>query len=110
MHEQRRIRNLLEHRTEGQLPLDQYDVSYEGPADNLTNYATPTVYTVTTKETTFVLTKTIETTLCGYKLMLTERPKLFILETERGKTFNICAKISVNAWIFSLMLTPSLFT
>lgn len=76
-----------------------YDVLYEGPADKLTaqgNLNTPTVYTVTTKETIFALTKTTEMTLCGYKLMLTEHPKLFILETERGKTFKIRTKISVN--------------
>lgn len=85
--------------------FDQYDVLYEGLAARLTspvNPQAPIVYTVTTQETTFALTKTHETSVCGYKLMQTEHPKLFILETTRGKTFKARAKMVVeNLDIFS---------
>lgn len=54
------------------------------------------MYTVTTKETTFALTKTTEISLCGYTLVQTEHPKLFILETQRDHTFKIRSRISVD--------------
>lgn len=63
----------------------RYDVLYERPAYRLTQPDSPTVYTVTTKETTFALAKTAEVNLCGYKVIRTEHPKLFILETQPGK-------------------------
>ncbi|KYN00578.1 hypothetical protein ALC62_08647 [Cyphomyrmex costatus] len=83
--------------------FDQYDILYEGLATRLVpknNYSTPTVYTVTTqdtvvfKETTFALTKTID--VCGYKLSQTEHPKLFILQTQKGRTFKTRDKIAVD--------------
>lgn len=83
-----------------------YDALYEGIAHKLTprpgqGYS-PTVYTVTTKETTFALAKTSEFNLCGYQVIQTEHPKLFILETERGRTFRTRSRISVdNLDIFS---------
>lgn len=67
--------------------FDQYDILYEGLATKLiprANQSTPVIYTVTTQETTFALTKTSEASLCGYKLIQTEHPKLFVLETWRG--------------------------
>lgn len=80
----------------------RYDVLYEGPAHRLTQADSPTVYTVTTKETTFALAKTTETNLCGYKITRTEHPKLFILETQPGKAFKTQTRISVdNLDIFS---------
>lgn len=51
---------------------------------------------MTTQETTFALTKTTEMSLCGYKLIQTEHPKLFILETQRGHTFKTKTKISID--------------
>lgn len=85
--------------------FDQYDILYEGIATKLLpreNQTTPAVYTVTTKETTFALTRTTEMNLCGYKLLQTEHPKLFILETSRGHTFKSRSKIAVdNLDIFS---------
>jgi hypothetical protein len=76
--------------------FDCYDILYEGTAIRLTpKEATiqpgPTVYTVTTADTTFALTRTTEVNLCGYKLYNTEHPKLLILETQPGKTFRIRA-------------------
>lgn len=68
----------------------QYTVLYEGPATKITgesNQETPIIYSLTTKETTFSLMQSGEETLCGYTLLRTEHPKLFILETGRGKAF-----------------------
>jgi len=79
--------------------FSHYDILYEGRANKLTpraNQTSPTVYTVTTRETTFALTKTAEVSLCGYTLVQTEHPKLFILETQRDHTFKIRSRISVN--------------
>ncbi|KYN15930.1 hypothetical protein ALC57_11822 [Trachymyrmex cornetzi] len=71
--------------------FSHYDVLYEGKASKLT-----TVYTVTTRETTFAFTKTTEISLCGYTLSQTEHPKLFILETQRDRTFRVRSRISVD--------------
>ncbi|KYQ60584.1 hypothetical protein ALC60_00357 [Trachymyrmex zeteki] len=79
--------------------FDRYDILYEGLATKLsqkTGQATPTVYTVTTQDTTFALTKTSDFDICGYKLTQTEHPKLFILETQKGKTFSSRSKITVD--------------
>lgn len=85
--------------------FDRYDILYEGLAVKLTprnNQSSPAVYTVTAQETTFALTKTTEMSLCGYKLVQTEHPKLFILETQRGRTFKTRTKVAVdNLDIFS---------
>jgi len=54
------------------------------------------IYNVTTVETPFMLTRTTETNLCGYKLYRREHPKLPIMETRRGTTFKTRAKITVD--------------
>jgi len=60
------------------------------------------IYTVITQETTFVLAKASEFSLCGYNLVQTEHSKLFILKTQDGRTFKTKIKISVdNLDIFS---------
>ncbi|KYM96840.1 hypothetical protein ALC62_12491 [Cyphomyrmex costatus] len=79
--------------------FEQYDILYEGLATKLSpkqNQTTPIVYTVTTQETTFALTKTSEIDVCGYKLAQTEHPKLLILQTQKGRTFKIRTKITVD--------------
>lgn len=85
--------------------FDRYDILYEGIATRLSaqgNQSTAIIYTVTTGETTFALTKTSEFSVCGYKLLQTEHPKLLILETQRGRTFKPRSRISVdNLDIFS---------
>jgi len=85
--------------------FDRYDILYQGLAVKLTPkdvQATPVIYTVTTQETTFALAKASELSLCGYNLIQTEHPKLFILETQEGRTFKTKTKISVdNLDIFS---------
>jgi len=56
----------------------------------------PTIYTLTTEDITFALTKTKEQPLCGYTLLRTEHPKLFILETRKRDTFAARGAIPVN--------------
>lgn len=76
-----------------------YDVLYEGLATRLSpREGDPglTVYTVTTHETTFALTRTSELPLCGYTLLKTEHPKLFLMETSKGSSFRSKTQISVN--------------
>lgn len=68
----------------------QYDVLYEGLANKIQDdksSSSPTIYTLVTDDVTFALTKTKEQPLCGYTLLRTEHPKLFILETARGESF-----------------------
>jgi len=85
--------------------FDRYDILYEGIANKLSPKANQTssiIYTITTRDTTFALTKTDEFSLCGYRLFRTEHPKLIILETQRGRTFKTRSQISVdNLDIFS---------
>ncbi|EGI67244.1 hypothetical protein G5I_04177 [Acromyrmex echinatior] len=60
------------------------------------NQIAPTIYIVTTKETTFALIKAAEFSLCEYTLVQTEHSKLFILETQRDHTFKIRSRISLD--------------
>jgi len=80
--------------------FQQYDVLYEGSAtkikDDTTDPSSPTVYSLSTEDITFALTKTKEQPLCGYTLLRTEHPKLFILETTKGDTFARRGSIPVN--------------
>ncbi|KAL6421646.1 hypothetical protein ACFW04_014564 [Cataglyphis niger] len=86
----------------------RYDVLYEGPAtriiDDTINSVSPIIYSLTTEDITFALTKTKEQPLCGYTLLCTKHPKLFILETKKGDTFASRGIISVdNLYIFAYM-------
>lgn len=79
--------------------FDRYDILYEGTAVRLSpraNQTSTTVYTVTTGDTTFALAKTKEFDLCGYKIFQTEHPKLLVLETQRGRTFKMRSKITID--------------
>jgi len=72
--------------------FSHYDILHEGQANKLTpraNQTSPIVYTITTRETTFALTKTAEISLCGYTLVQTEYRKFFILKTQRDHTFKV---------------------
>lgn len=76
----------------------RYDVLYEGIAqktreENVTN--APTIYSLITQDTTFALTKTTEIKNCGFTLLRTEHPKLFIMETQPGNTFAQAKPVSV---------------
>ncbi|XP_078051819.1 uncharacterized protein LOC144477967, partial [Augochlora pura] len=79
--------------------FEQYDVLYEGLAmkitDSMNGASSPSVYALTTDELTFTLTKKGETPICGYTLLQTEHPQLFILETSKGRTFTNKQKIDV---------------
>lgn len=65
----------------------QYNILYQGLAvkiQNNNNAESAIIYSLTTQDITFALTKTKEQPLCGYTLFQTEHPKLFILETTKG--------------------------
>lgn len=67
----------------------QYNVLYQGQAAKIQeedHNESPIIYSLTTQDITFALTKTREQPLCGYTLFQTEHPKLFILETTKGDT------------------------
>lgn len=67
--------------------LRSYDVLYEGPAEKSEEESEeqhPIIYSLTTSEITFALAKTGEHHLCGYSLITTEHPRLFIIETSKG--------------------------
>ncbi|KAL6419585.1 hypothetical protein ACFW04_011315 [Cataglyphis niger] len=89
--------------------FSNYGILYESYADkiidNINQQAqkeSPIIYTVTTKETTFALARTSDTNLCGYRITQTEHPKLFILETQSGRTFKPQSRIAIdNLDIFS---------
>lgn len=78
----------------------QYDVLYEGPATKITGHETTLnpliIYSLVTEDITFALSKTKEQPVCGYTLLQTEHPKLFILETKKGETFKKRGIVPVN--------------
>ncbi|XP_047370478.1 uncharacterized protein LOC124957491 [Vespa velutina] len=86
-------------RPESSCNSDNYKVLYEGLATKLKAMGNaeiyPDIYTITTQDVTFTLEKRAEHHLCGYTLLLSEHPKLFILETQKGRTFASKAKLSV---------------
>lgn len=70
--------------------FNYYDVLYEGYAERITDTVSKkaiTVYSLSTDDVTFALTKIGEEVLCGYNLIKTEHPKLLILETKKGDSF-----------------------
>lgn len=77
-----------------------YDALYEGKAYKLVpppgQESALTIYTVSSDGVAFALTKVLETNLCGYKIIHTEHPKLFILETTRGGAFKTITRVNVN--------------
>lgn len=78
--------------------FSEYDVLYEDPATKLTPIETTkdlVLYMVTTKDVTFLLSRTNEFILCGYTIIRTEHPKLFVMETSPGRTFKEKIKISI---------------
>lgn len=79
--------------------LSQYSVLYEGDAVKTlenTQETAPVIYSLTTDDITFALTKTTEQSVCGYTLLRTEHPKLFIIETQPGNTFLHKANVPVD--------------
>ncbi|KOC62792.1 hypothetical protein WH47_05037 [Habropoda laboriosa] len=81
------------------LPTDYCNFrKYDGKAERLSpkKRQGPTIYTVTSGETVFALTQTTSTTLCGFALMKTEHPKLFIIDVNKNGRFKPASAISVN--------------
>lgn len=75
----------------------QYTSLYEGMATKITPSPTTPhksiMYTVTKGDKVFALMRKSEHHLCGYTLVQTEHPKLFIVETQRGRTTNSRTKL-----------------
>ncbi|XP_071653598.1 uncharacterized protein [Temnothorax longispinosus] len=70
--------------------FSHYDVLYEGKAKKMvseTNDKLQILYSLSTQDVTFALTRIGEEVLCGYTLIKTEHPKLVILETNKGDSF-----------------------
>ncbi|XP_043495660.1 uncharacterized protein LOC122519917 [Polistes fuscatus] len=77
--------------------FEMYSALYEGEAVKMTTLDNNShIYAVTEGETTFALMGKQEENVCGYKLIRTEHPKLFILETGRDRTFTSRTKLSTN--------------
>lgn len=78
----------------------QYDVLYEGMASKTSDvsneFQATKVYSLTTQDITFALTTTKELPLCGYTLLHTEHPKLFILETRKGNSIKPRGEVAVD--------------
>jgi len=62
---------------------------------NNVNEQTQIIYSLSTKDVTFALTKIGEEHLYGYTLIKTEHPKLLIFETKEGRTFISKRQLSV---------------
>lgn len=56
----------------------------------------PIVYSLTTKEITFALSKRSEYNVCGYTLVQTEHPKLLVVETPKNNPFTTKTGLFVN--------------
>lgn len=79
--------------------FDNYGLLYKGYANRMTNVSIPNaemIYTVSTQDVTFGLTTRRKESVCGYTLIKTKHPRLFIFETQKGNTFVNDRKISSN--------------
>ncbi|CAK9834636.1 Retrovirus-related Pol polyprotein from transposon 412 [Anthophora retusa] len=78
--------------------FNNYDVLYEGKATLVEDEDNQglSLYSVTSQGTTFALARTTSTKVCGYTLIHTEHPKLFILETEKEGHFKTRTPIAIN--------------
>lgn len=71
--------------------FDRYAVLYQGYASKLEDKSfrySEIIYTVVTQDITFALTSKERHPVCGYQLIKTEHPKLFILEETGSAFFN----------------------
>jgi len=67
-----------------------FDVLYEGKAKKMIstiNDEPQIIYSLSAQDVTFALTQTSEEFHCGYTLIKTEHPKLFIVEIPKGESF-----------------------
>lgn len=78
--------------------LDRYGVLYSGLSDKIKEVesgVTRSIYSVTSIDVTFALASREVDQICGYKIISTEHPKLFIFETHQGNSFAIQGKTPV---------------
>ncbi|XP_067210243.1 uncharacterized protein [Linepithema humile] len=78
--------------------FEAYDVLFKETAtkfQGLLGAQHTIIFSLETQDTTFALTQTRKHTTCGYTLLGTEHPKLFIFETEKGNIFKTMSKTAV---------------
>lgn len=77
--------------------FDTYSVIYEGTSSFITGEnGNPNVYSLTSKDITYALAETSSKRLCGYKVVSTEHPRLFVMLLDGGSEFPKKDKIDVN--------------
>ena len=79
--------------------FDQYGILYEGYANKMVDETADDaqiVYSLTTQDITFALNTKSKESVCGYTIIRTEHPKLFIFETVKGDTFALNKKVSIS--------------
>lgn len=80
--------------------FNRYDILYEGQATKMRsteheNLKT-TIYSLSTQDITFALTTIRPHLICGYTVFATEHLRLFILDTQPGRTFKAKSDTPVN--------------
>ena len=78
--------------------FQNYDVIYDGRASKVTAKSNDEqkIYLVSTEDTIFALTRTRQSSLCGFILVQTKHPKLFFLEVEPAGKFKSRSPVPVN--------------
>ena len=95
------------------MPMDSckfnhYGILYQGFSEKITDLET--VYTLITQDITFALATKGTETVCGYTLIRTEHPKLFIFETTKDNSFAATQKVAIsNLDIFAYVNSKFVF-
>ncbi|XP_043270285.1 uncharacterized protein [Venturia canescens] len=93
--------------------FDRYGILFDGIAKKIRDVdsdVSRSLYSVTTTDVTFALTSRETHNICGYEVVSTEHPKLFIFETTPGTSFAVHGKVSVaNLDIFAYVNSKFLY-
>lgn len=106
MRRHKRRKHLLGCHADDSCKENNYGVLFDGYAIKIkesTNTGSQAVYSISTEDTTFVLASRGEAKACGYTLVKTEHPKLFILETYTDLSIFKEVHDPVNTDIFTYM-------
>ncbi|XP_043288198.1 uncharacterized protein [Venturia canescens] len=91
----------------------RYGILYNGIANKIRDVdsdVSRSLYSVTTTDVTFALTSRETHNICGYKVVSTEHPKLFVFETIPETSFAVHGKVSVaNLDIFAYVKSKFLY-
>ncbi|KAL7299003.1 hypothetical protein TKK_0008099 [Trichogramma kaykai] len=87
--------------------FNRYNILYEGQSEKIMDPEdedSSNIYTVTSRDITFGLTAKKSELICGYKIIKTEHPKLYIFETTKSNSFASRGKADAsNLDLFSYM-------